>query len=99
MEAAPITTYNPSMSQNRVPAIYEDGVFKPLGEVMLPEHLHVVLRIENGDATTVAEAEIVARQKRAMERLDAELEQVPDNCPDDGLSSAAHDGILYGESP
>ena len=34
----------------RIEAIYENGVFKPLGEVSLPDHLHVVLRIENEQA-------------------------------------------------
>jgi predicted DNA-binding antitoxin AbrB/MazE fold protein len=85
---------------DRVEAIYENGVFKPLGDVALPDRLRVVLRIENGDATAVdAEAQVVARQKRAMESLDAELEHVPDNSPDDGRSSATHERILYGDSP
>ena len=59
----------------RVEAIYEGGVFKPLAEVALPDHLHVTLRIER-DKDAVGEApEAVARQKNAMESLDAELER------------------------
>ena len=66
----------------RIEAIFENGVFKPLSEVALPDHLHVVLRIENGDVAAVEEeVEIVARQKRAAAALDAELEHVPDYSP------------------
>jgi predicted DNA-binding antitoxin AbrB/MazE fold protein len=84
---------------HRIEAIFENGVFKPLGQVALPDHLLVVLRIENDDASAAhAVAEAVTRQKRAMESLDAELEQVPDNSPDDGLSSVNHDRILYGDA-
>ncbi|HEV3418494.1 MAG TPA: antitoxin family protein [Pirellulales bacterium] len=82
---------------HRIEAIFENGVFKPLGQVTLPDHLRVVLRIENGAASADdADAEAVARQRRAMASLDADLEHVPDNSPDDGLSSVAHDRILYG---
>jgi predicted DNA-binding antitoxin AbrB/MazE fold protein len=82
---------------HRIEAIFENGVFKPLGQVALPDHLRVVLRIENG-AASATDAETVARQKRAMASLDAELEQVPDKSPDDGLSSVNHDRILYGDA-
>lgn len=80
---------------NRIEAIYENGVFKPLTEVALPNQLRVVLRIEP-EIPDAADVESVARQQRAMAALDAELEHVPDNSPDDGLSSADHDRILYG---
>ncbi len=81
----------------RIEAIYDNGVFRPIGELVLPDHLRVVLRIV-GDGTDRAEGDssTVACQKRAMAALDAELETVPDNSPDDGLSSANHERILYG---
>jgi predicted DNA-binding antitoxin AbrB/MazE fold protein len=80
-----------------IQAIFENGVFRPLGEVALPDHLRVVLRIENGEAATFNdETEAAARRKRAMAELDAELERLPDESSDDGLSSADHDRILYG---
>lgn len=79
---------------NRIEAIYENGVFKPLGEVELPDHLRVVLTIEP-DAHE-ADEEVLARQRRALAALDAEMAALPDNSPDDGLSSADHDRILYG---
>ena len=83
---------------DRIEAIYENGVFRPLGEVSLPEHFRVVLRIEKRDIVET-DAEVVARQKRAAALLDARLEQIPDNSPDDGFSSEDHDRILYGGKP
>jgi predicted DNA-binding antitoxin AbrB/MazE fold protein len=41
--------------EGRIEAIFENGVFKPLGEVALPEHVRVVLKIEGGAADSVAE--------------------------------------------
>jgi predicted DNA-binding antitoxin AbrB/MazE fold protein len=81
---------------DRIEAIYENGVFRPLGEVSLPEHFQVVLRIEKRDIRGADDAEVIARQKRAAALLDARLEQIPDNSPDDGFSSEDHDRILYG---
>ncbi|HEY3788943.1 MAG TPA: antitoxin family protein [Urbifossiella sp.] len=83
---------------DRIEAIYENGVFKPLGEVSLPEHFRVVLRLES-EAVQVDDPEVVARQKRAAALLDVKLEQIPDNSPDDGFSSEDHDRILYGGKP
>jgi predicted DNA-binding antitoxin AbrB/MazE fold protein len=80
---------------DRIEAIYENGVFRPLGEVSLPDHLRVVLRIEDQDIPE-ADAEVVARQKRAAALLDAKLADIPYNHPNDGLSSEDHDRILYG---
>lgn len=39
-----------------------------------------------------------AAQRRAMLELDAEIIDVQDLSPDDGLSSGDHDRILYGEA-
>ena len=84
----------------RIEAIYEDGVFKPLGKVSLPDGARVVLWIECKENRNADDPEVVAAQKRAMAELDAKLVQLPDKSPDDGLSSEDHDRILYGgESP
>ncbi len=81
----------------QIQAIFENGVFKPLDRVALPEHQRVTLKVENGAAAGAnSEMEVVARQKSAMEELDAEMDRLPDNSPDDGLSSEGHDRILYG---
>lgn len=81
----------------QIQAIFENGVFKPLTEVAPPEHQRVVLKVENGEASEgTHENETVAQQKRAMEELDAEVDRLPDNSPDDGFSSEDHDRVLYG---
>jgi predicted DNA-binding antitoxin AbrB/MazE fold protein len=83
--------------ESRIEAIYENGVFRPLGAVVLPDRSRVVLKVENGAEAADEEAAIVAIQKQAMAELDAELEHIPDNSPDDGFSAEDHDRILYGE--
>ena len=84
---------------DRIEAIYENGVFRPLGEVSLPDQLRVVLTIENEPVRVADDPEVVSRQKRAAALLDARLAQIPDNSPDDGFSSEDHDKILYGGQP
>jgi len=89
-----------------ITAIYDHGLLKPLDPLALPDQSRVRLRVEvdetSGDLETnsiversVAEA---AAQQRAMLELDAEIKDIPDLSPDDGLSSGDHDRILYGEA-
>jgi predicted DNA-binding antitoxin AbrB/MazE fold protein len=40
---------------NRIEAVFENGVFRPLGVVTLPQHVRVVLKIEGRGADSVAE--------------------------------------------
>lgn len=47
-----------------IPAVYENGIFKPLQKVDLPEHKHVHLMIMPED-----EAELLNSQKKAMSRI------------------------------
>lgn len=87
---------------DRIEAIYEDGVFRPLGAVSLPDHFRVVLWIENGiedEKSPDDDPAVIAEQQRAIAQLNAELEQLVDNSPDDGFSGADHDRILYGGQP
>jgi predicted DNA-binding antitoxin AbrB/MazE fold protein len=77
-------------------AIYEDGVLKPLDPLNLAEHQRVWLSIGTSPS---GETDVVANQRKAMEELDAEMEILPDNSPDDGFNAANHDRILYGDSP
>jgi predicted DNA-binding antitoxin AbrB/MazE fold protein len=77
-------------------AIYEDGVLKPLDPLNLAEHQRVWLRIGTGPSQ---EADLVLNQCKAIEELDAEMDGLPDNSPDDGFSAANHDRVLYGGSP
>jgi predicted DNA-binding antitoxin AbrB/MazE fold protein len=77
-------------------AIYEDGVLKPLDPLNLAEHQRVWLSI--GTSPT-SETDLLASQRKAIEELDAEIDGLPDNSPNDGFSAANHDRILYGGSP
>ena len=47
-----------------IPAVYENGIFKPLQKVDLPEHKHVHLVVMPED-----EAELLNSQKKAMSRI------------------------------
>ena len=47
-----------------IPAVYENGIFKPLQKVDLPEHKHVHLVVMPED-----EAELLYSQKKAMSKI------------------------------
>jgi len=47
-----------------IPAVYEDGIFKPLRKVDLPEHKHVHLMVMPED-----EAELLKSQKKALLKI------------------------------
>jgi predicted DNA-binding antitoxin AbrB/MazE fold protein len=47
-----------------IPAVYENGIFKPLQKVDLPEHKHVHLMVMPED-----EAELLNSQKKAMSKI------------------------------
>jgi predicted DNA-binding antitoxin AbrB/MazE fold protein len=86
--------YAKSMSQ-RIHAIYEDGVLKPLEPLALTEHQRVWLSIGTSPND---ETDTAATQRKAMEELDAEMDVLPDQSPDDGFTAANHDRVLYGGS-
>jgi len=59
-----------------IEAIYENGVFKPLGPVELRDGAHVRLKVE----LTAAEVEEMIRQQALAEGADpAEIERILDN--------------------
>lgn len=85
----------------QVDAIYDHGVFKPLSPLTLPDQTHVKLTVDAATidaaaASVEATRALVESQRQAMRELDAQLDGIPDLSPDDGLSSADHDQILYG---
>ena len=77
-----------------IQAIYENGVFRPLDRVELPEHGRVALVVES--LPPAGEADAVARQRSALAALRAEMDALPVEAPQDGLGGADHDQILYG---
>jgi len=62
-----------------VEAIYEDGVFKPVGPIALPEKQRVQLDIRPLDADALA---WFAEMRQARERLAAKYGLFPDSTPD-----------------
>lgn len=84
-----------------VEAIYEDGVFRPLQPVQLPEHKQVSLVITDAgrpaNGSTAATSDVdVRRQREALAALRTKIDALPSCAPDDGLGGADHDRILYG---
>lgn len=89
-----------------ITAIYDHGLLKPLEPLVLPDQSRVRLRVEVDETSGTSEfnsiaersaAEAVA-QRRAMNELDVEINDLQDLSPDDGFSSGDHDRILYGEA-
>lgn len=78
-----------------IPAIYEGGVFKPLGPVSLPERTEVQVSLPT---PTVSESDLIEKQRAAWRELLDRVEADPDcRGPDDGWSPANNvDEILYG---
>jgi predicted DNA-binding antitoxin AbrB/MazE fold protein len=77
----------------------------PVGEVeaasdeqpatTLLERLKNVVGVVNDLPAGLENRDLAARQRQAARELDDELANIPDLSPDDGLSSADHDRILY----
>jgi predicted DNA-binding antitoxin AbrB/MazE fold protein len=85
------------MSQS-IPAVFADGVFRPLAPVDLAEGTHVEVQLPQTARNTTAELapDQLERQQKAIAQLIAEVEALPSEGPDDGFSGRDHDKILYG---
>jgi predicted DNA-binding antitoxin AbrB/MazE fold protein len=83
------------MSQG-IPAIYDAGVFRPLGPVDLANGTRVEVQVAvTGPSAVLSPAEI-SRQQTAINEWLEEIERLPVEEPDDGFSGHDHDKILYG---
>lgn len=72
---------------NRIQAVYENGVFRPVQPVELAEGTPVELQIETPLPFT---------DPKILAKALAEIAALPLEGPDDGFSGADHDKILYG---
>jgi predicted DNA-binding antitoxin AbrB/MazE fold protein len=82
-----------------IEAIFENGVFRPLTPVALPEHKRVSMSVElcpDAESAVSAPSDAIERQRAALARLQAEMDVLPPAAPADGLGGADHDQILYG---
>ena len=83
------------MSQ-KIRAIYENGLFRPLEPVSLTEHDLVSLVIGPVANGQPGDSEEIARQQQALREALDEADRLPLEGPDDGFSGADHDWVLYG---
>ena len=81
------------MSQ-QIDAIYDNGVFRPLEPLALPDQAHVRLTVDS--ESTAVSADKLQSQKDALRKLWEELDKVPQHKNNDGWSVRQHDEILYG---
>ena len=84
-----------------VEAIFEGGVFRPLGPVELGEHVVVRLVIDAPRAESeVPDSEtsgtLLSQQSAALAVLREEMNSLPLNSAAEGFSGADHDRLLYG---
>lgn len=75
-----------------VQAIFENGVFRPIGRIDLSERERVSLVVES----IAPDGDALVRQQAALAALRAEMDALPQESPSDGLGGADHDQILYG---
>jgi predicted DNA-binding antitoxin AbrB/MazE fold protein len=80
-----------------IPAVFLEGVFRPLGPVDLAEGTEVAIPLPRASETVSGELspERLAKQQQAIADLIAEIESLPHEGPDDGFSGRDHDKILY----
>jgi predicted DNA-binding antitoxin AbrB/MazE fold protein len=80
-----------------IPAVFTDGVFRPLAPVDLAEGTPVDVQVPG---MAVAPAELspdqLLRQRGAIDEMLAEIERLPVEEPEDGFSGRDHDQLLYG---
>jgi predicted DNA-binding antitoxin AbrB/MazE fold protein len=77
-----------------IDAIYDNGVFKPLVPLSLPDQARVKLTVDAEPA--VESAEKIAGQKAALFKRWQELDRLPQHQNNDGWSVRQHDELLYG---
>ena len=80
----------------RIQAIYENGVLRPLQPLDLDEHaivwLSVEKRTEQNGATLDGE---IVQQQLAVGELLERMERMTVQAPSDGFSNRDHDQVLY----
>ena len=77
-----------------IPAVFDDGVFRPLAPVDLAKGTLVDVRLASPSSAVTDEVEEETRQAWC-DFLDR-MESLPDDSPRDGLSNRDHDRIIYG---
>jgi predicted DNA-binding antitoxin AbrB/MazE fold protein len=84
-----------SMAQ-QIDAIYDNGVFRPLVPLSLPDNAHVKLTVE--PKPIVEPTDKLSAQKEALRKFWQDLDKLPRMRNNDGWSVRQHDALLYGRS-
>jgi predicted DNA-binding antitoxin AbrB/MazE fold protein len=92
------------MSQ-QIDAIYDNGMLRPLAPLALPDQTRVKLTVEAEDSPMpqdqtnirATDAEVLAKQKAALDEMRRRIEQIPQHRNNDGWSVRQHDELLYGK--
>lgn len=80
-----------------IPAIFENGVFRPLSPLGLPEREQVTLVVKRSDETAQRiDSELVAKQRELLRRARSECDALPSVPQNDALTNRDHDQIVYG---
>ena len=79
----------------QIDAIYDNGVFKPLVPLSLPDKTRVTLTLQ-AEPQVQPDSEVLARQQAALEELRREIDKLPQTKNNDGWSVRQHDELLYG---
>jgi predicted DNA-binding antitoxin AbrB/MazE fold protein len=77
-----------------IPAVFDNGVFRPLEPVDLAKGTRVVVQLA-GPSSAVADENDEGSRQAWCDYLDR-MESLPDHSPRDGLSNRDHDRIIYG---
>lgn len=90
------------MSQ-QIDAIFDNGFFRPLEPLALPDQSRVKLTVEAGlpaapqSQTYATEADVLAKQQAALEEMFRRIKLIPQHRNNDGWSVRQHDELLYGK--
>jgi predicted DNA-binding antitoxin AbrB/MazE fold protein len=82
-----------------IQAVFEHGVLRPLTPLPLREDEIVsvtVTRPNGGEPEAVVEARKGERHREIVMQFIAQMELMPDHCPQDGLTNRDHDRLIYG---
>jgi predicted DNA-binding antitoxin AbrB/MazE fold protein len=81
-----------------ISAIFDAGVFKPIGPVDLADGTEVQVQLPAKNVAGELSPQELARQQNAIAAMLEEIASLPVKEPDDGFSGRDHDKVLYGRS-
>jgi predicted DNA-binding antitoxin AbrB/MazE fold protein len=80
-----------------IDAIYDNGVFRPLEPLAIPDGVRVHLRVSAANEEGRAINEFTNEHRAELDDLRRVMAELPVESPNDGFSGADHDRLLYGK--